>query len=427
MSAVIVWNSIYYFILHYPFHLYLDIAYTLIVAILVWWLASYYDRSKVLLHELKEKEKSYIQLLDTAYYVNDNINQIIYEMNQEFVIKNLNPAWEKITNFSVKTSIGEYFGNFIHCEDSKKIIDSIEDCIKEKKQNYRGEMRLRKNNGNYIWVENNIKLNYRSNDQISMIGTMYDITERKISEQRLLQMNEDLSIHSEKLSAVAQLSASVVHEVRNPLTSIKGFLQLIKERKTVDDEYFHIIFSEIERIELVLSELLLLSKPNAISFKEFNIVKTIEYVIALTSSKAHMNNIELKYYKVDSPVLVFGDENQIKQVLINILKNAFEAMENGGLVEVSVQVSTANVTIYITDYGPGIPEEVLKHIGKPFYTTKENGTGLGLMTSYKIIKNHHGQIFIHSQLGIGTTFEIILPLILKGNNKKTDEIQVMEM
>jgi len=229
-----------------------------------------------------------------------------------------------------------------------------------------------------------------------------DISDRKQAEQ--------LMIKSEKLSIAGQLAAGIAHEIRNPLTSIKGFLQLIKSTYQTKFQYFDIIFSELNRIELILSELLVLAKPTAINYKQLELMALLQDVVTLLDSQAKLHSIQIFMESSFDTIFIKGDENQIKQVFINLLKNSIDAMPTGGRIEISLSVLDDQVIIHFKDEGCGIPSSIINRIGEPFYTTKEKGTGLGLMISYNIIENHEGSICVESQVGNGTTFTIYLPL-----------------
>ncbi|WLR43179.1 PAS domain S-box protein [Bacillus carboniphilus] len=228
-----------------------------------------------------------------------------------------------------------------------------------------------------------------------------DLSERKQAEELMLQ--------SEKLSVAGQLAAGIAHEIRNPLTAIKGFLQLMRGEELKNDEYVDIVFSELNRVELILSELLLLAKPQKAQLKEIAIHKILNDVITLLETEANMKNVQIvKDIKQEEPIVC--DENQIKQVFINLIKNAIEAMPNGGKVNVELEnKSNHEIVIKVVDEGEGIPDHLIKKLGEPFITTKPNGTGLGLMITYKIIHHHQGAINVYSKKGKGTTFEVLLP------------------
>ncbi|MEC2075174.1 PAS domain S-box protein [Metabacillus fastidiosus] len=229
-----------------------------------------------------------------------------------------------------------------------------------------------------------------------------DLSDRKHAEQLL--------IRSEKLSVAGQLAAGIAHEIRNPLTAIKGFLQLMQPEKMNVDQYFNIIFSELNRIELILSELLMLAKPQEISYRTSNIVALVKDVATLIETEANLSNVMIEQNYEESTLSVNCDENQLKQVFINLLKNAIDAMPKGGTVTLSARVVKQMVEIAVQDEGEGMEEEVLNRIGEPFLTTKEKGTGLGLMITYKIIDNHRGSVKIESEVGKGTKFIVSLPI-----------------
>jgi signal transduction histidine kinase len=228
-----------------------------------------------------------------------------------------------------------------------------------------------------------------------------------------LKDKEELIRKSDKLSVVGELAAAVAHEVRNPLTSIKGFLQLLQYKNSEDREkhYYNIMLSEIERINFIVSEFMVLSKPQVITYQNENITTLLMDEITLLETIAIVKNIEITKEFEPNIILVKCERNQIKQVFINILKNAIEAVPNNGRIYIKVtQLKNDSVRIRFIDNGPGIPNNLISRLGEPFYTTKENGTGLGLMVSYKIIKDHRGSINIKSEMNKGTTVDIILPV-----------------
>ncbi|MGG0187148.1 ATP-binding protein [Bacillus rhizoplanae] len=230
-----------------------------------------------------------------------------------------------------------------------------------------------------------------------------DITDKKKTAELLNK--------SDTLAAVGQLAAGVAHEVRNPLTVIKGFIQLLQNRIKHDTEYFQLMISEIERIESIIHEFLSIAKPEICSFERKNLCSILKNVVSLINTKAIMTNIHIVCQPNPDFLYIDCCENQLKQVFINILQNSIEAMPNGGEIIITAKKMTDNeVVICISDEGLGIPEERIIKLGEPFYSTKEKGTGLGLMISYKIIESHQGRIHIASKVGVGTSVEIYLPI-----------------
>ncbi len=229
-----------------------------------------------------------------------------------------------------------------------------------------------------------------------------DMTERKLA--------HEMMINSEKLTVAGQLAAGIAHEIRNPITAIKGFLQLMDSGKNYKQEFFSVISAEINRMELILSELLALARPQLERYRHKEIQSVLKHVVALTKSQAILHNIHIKTKFEPKPLFVLCDENKLKQVFINFMKNAIEAMQTEGTIKISVdQHNDSSVVINIQDQGPGIPKEILDRIGEPFFTTKENGTGLGVMVSFEIVKHHNGDVRILSDTK-GTTISIHLPI-----------------
>lgn len=227
---------------------------------------------------------------------------------------------------------------------------------------------------------------------------------------REMTHHKEQKFMSEKQAVAGQLAAGIAHEIRNPMTAIKGFLQLMmRDYKGKKASYFEIIKSEIERIELILRELMVLAKPNKISYKNVNLDSLLEQILTLMRSQALLNDIEIEAAYCFKDTSIFGDENQLKQVFINYIKNAIEAMTDGGKILIEGEFLSENqVIIRIVDQGPGIPAEILERISEPFFTTKEQGTGLGMPVSYQIIKEHKGDMLISSS-STGTSVEVVLP------------------
>lgn len=236
----------------------------------------------------------------------------------------------------------------------------------------------------------------------SMVSVSRDVTERNRMEELLRR--------SEKLTTVGQLAAGVAHEIRNPLTTLRGFLQLQHQTHKVNPDHIDLMLSELDRINLIVSEFLILAKPQAVHFQERDLRIIMNDVISLLDSQAHLYGIEFNLDYMNEPAWVHCEENQLKQVFINVLKNAIEAMPDGGYVTIEIgKPKPDQIAVRIIDKGEGIPKELMPHVGEPFITNKETGTGLGLMVSQRIIQGHHGILEIESEEGKGTTVTILLP------------------
>ncbi|MBB6452305.1 two-component system sporulation sensor kinase B [Salirhabdus euzebyi] len=215
----------------------------------------------------------------------------------------------------------------------------------------------------------------------------------------------------EKINAVSQIAASVTHEVRNPLTTVRGFLQLLRESNRLQNKektYIEIAIDELNRAEYILSEFLSLSKPKQGKYEVIDIAQTIEDISMIMKPYATSTKVAI-VTSIDKPLKIYGFKYEVQQVMLNIMKNGIEAMEDGGKLKISASHKEKKVEITITDSGRGMSEKELENIGNPYFSTKPNGTGLGLSVTFEIIKRMGGNVIFRSEQGKGTSFKIIFP------------------
>ncbi|MGP7819141.1 ATP-binding protein [Niallia sp. 01092] len=216
----------------------------------------------------------------------------------------------------------------------------------------------------------------------------------------------------QKLELVGNLAASSAHEIRNPLTGIKGLIQLLSEKHTTKEEqfYFSIIQTEITRINEIVSQFLILGKPTAFKKQLIDLQTILAELKPLIISESNFHNVQYSFQIPERNIPIICAADQMKQVILNITKNAFEAMVDGGILRLNVIISYDKVIITILDNGVGISNAQLKKVFQPFYTSKDTGTGLGLIVCKRIIQSFNGEIFITSKKNEGTKVDIILPL-----------------
>ncbi|MFC7365541.1 ATP-binding protein [Bhargavaea changchunensis] len=237
---------------------------------------------------------------------------------------------------------------------------------------------------------------------VRLIGFTQDITRQKFS--------EEISLKWEKLGMVGHLAAGIAHEVRNPLTAVKGFMQLLDETGSAGD-YAEIIMDQLERIELIVNELLMLAEPHEEDeMRPADLEKVLSEVVPLLKAEARMHNSTIRFKIQGGPLPAVCKTDEIKHVIINLVKNSLEAMPDGGTINISAWTNDGGPVIEVRDEGIGIPEERLTRLGEPFYSNKEKGTGMGLMKSFKIMERHGGTIEFESEIGKGTTARIRFPI-----------------
>ncbi|TLS36680.1 PAS domain S-box protein [Pseudalkalibacillus caeni] len=363
------------------------------------------DTVQIVIREVTEQKKAKRELEDSEQRYKSlfqNNPDSMYSIGLDGKLLSVNPACEKVTGYTIEELKAQDYENFIASNDKervKKIYKSIMGGATRKfhktiihKKGHRVDMEAI---GFPMIVDGRI---------VGVYGIMVDITHQKKTEELLRK--------SDKLSVVGQLAAAVAHEIRNPLTALKGFIQLLYGGLDGKGQYYQIMLSELSRIETIISELLVLAKPQAVVFEEKNIHYLLSHVVTLLESQANLQNVQIfRSFGAYNPILK-GEENQLKQVFINVMKNAIEAMPRGGrlIIETTLE-QDKYIGVRFKDSGEGIPKERLANLGEPFYTTKEKGTGLGLMISYKIIKEHNGMIEIKSEEGKGTTVEVLFPVV----------------
>lgn len=313
----------------------------------------------------------------------------------------VNPSLVNLLGYSddeLKQS--RFFDLFLESTSVKRSRSILEALLKGDKVPDQYEDVLVKKDGRQIWVTVTYSLININPANVYSVQ-IHDLTDQKITNEYLR--------YSDQLSSAGQLAAGIAHEVKNPLTAIKGFIQLMLRNGNTDN-YLKIIETEVSRIETMLNEFLMLGKPHKLKLKKVTLAQLIQQVTTLLHSQAIMKDIQLNCHFGDcEEIEVVCDEARIKQVFINIIKNAIEATKKDGSITVSTQLQQSNLVATIKDQGPGIPEENLAMLGRPFFSTKETGTGLGLMMSMAIIKEHHGKIEFASDSS-GATVTITLPI-----------------
>jgi two-component system, LuxR family, sensor kinase FixL len=237
-------------------------------------------------------------------------------------------------------------------------------------------------------------------------GIVRDLTEKKALQEQI--------IRSEKLAALGQVAAEITHEIKNPLMMIGGFAkQLI--RQTADEGHLgklNIIVDEVLRLENLLNELKMFYQKRELNIERVDMNALVEEVLSLAENGCTEKNIHIQFTKKQNALLFEGDRDKMKQVLLNLVKNALDAMGDGGVLVIQTQRTNGYLETTVSDNGCGIPACDLEKILSPFYTTKKRGTGLGLSISKNIVEAHKGgTLTLTSQEGKGSTFKVSLPVL----------------
>ncbi|MCM3273250.1 CheR family methyltransferase [Paenibacillus elgii] len=352
--------------------------------------------------DITELKSANEQLLKLSYAIEQSPCVIVIA-DAEGKIQYANAKFTEMTEFQMAGVAGSSLRELNHWDASGTSFEEVWSVLSSGHE-WKGELECRRKNGpNYSESVKILPIKDRDGRIIHYLKIAEDITERKQTEELLRK--------SEMLSAVGQLAAGIAHEIRNPLTALKGFTKLMNSGGQ-HGNYLSIMADELERIEEIVGELLVLAKPQAVDFLPKSVASILHDVIMLLETQAIISKVTIEIDIEDELPLANCVENQLKQVFINVLKNGVEAMPGGGTFLVKAEKSErGGIRISFIDQGCGIPETKLAKLGQPFYTTKNKGTGLGLMVSYKIIENHRGSMTITSKEGFGTTVVIELPAV----------------
>lgn len=326
----------------------------------------------------------------------------IYLVDLEGNVSQANPAFEKLYGYALQEIAEEPL--HIVPERLREETCRLYSLIRDGQTVSGYETARRTKYGHEIHVSLTLSPIFDQQGQVMAIaGISRNISERKAIEEMLRQ--------SEKLSVVGQLAAGVAHEIRNPLTTLRGFVQLQQLRRSGNPDHLELMLEELDRINFIVSEFIVLSKPHLNQFILKDLNGLLMELSRLLESQANLNNIILETQLDPFLPKIRCEENQLKQVFLNVIKNGMEAMPEGGVVLLEGRLlDPGRVLIRITDHGRGIPEELLLRLGEPFLSNKENGTGLGIMVSRQIVANHKGQLLVRSELGKGTCVDIVLPV-----------------
>lgn len=261
------------------------------------------------------------------------------------------------------------------------------------------EYQWTKKDGTKIWVQASVsRIKNIHGVPIGYILVCHDISSQKAIEKEIRRF--------EQLHLVGQIAAGMAHEIRNSMTTVRGFLQLYsgEKMKSSEKEYYELMIEELDRANGIITDFLSLAKDRVINLKRENLNNIIKHVSRLIQASAIKEDKEIIFELEDIPDLSL-DDNEIKKLILNLIQNGLESMEKGSILFVKTYVSDQEIVLEVKDSGCGIPQEVVDKIGQPFVTTKENGLGLGLSECYSVCARHHAQLDF-STGPKGTTFYV---------------------
>ncbi|MBS4195671.1 EAL domain-containing protein [Lederbergia citri] len=357
--------------------------------------------SAVDITEMKQLKEALIQSESKYQIIAENMTDLVTVCDANGRITYASPSHMSILGFIPKVDGKEEY-HWVHHDDIPHLQEQFMYMVSSKTPS-QTEFRVKHVNGKWVEVEALFSpVIGKDGDVEKVVVVGRDISERKKMDVYIRK--------TEKISVVGQLAAGIAHEIRNPLTTVKGFLQLMQQ-DFKQDNYFEIMLSEINHIEKIIKEFLSFANPVVKKTLDTDIYKLLQQIITIMSTQSILKNVEIVQQVDQELPLIDCNEIQIKQVFINILQNALEAMKDGGVITIkATRDSLDRIKFCFTDTGCGISEDRMAYIFEPFYSTKEKGTGLGLNICYKIIQEHGGTINIESKVNYGTKVDVFLPI-----------------
>lgn len=335
----------------------------------------------------------------------------VITLDRESAVLSWNKAAEDITNIPADDAVGKRFSEMVDKfgvpQDEKENILTAINRVVETGEKYLGyKQQYRPFDKEPLCININIsQLRNHSGDMLGLVVIFEDVTKEVRMEDEMRRISE--------LAAVGQLAASIAHELRNPLSSIKGAAQYL--RKEYGDhvsvcEFLDIIIEEVNILNRITTEFLDFARPIRLNLKEIDVNDVIFRTVQFMHLAITRNNVDVEQRLAFAMPRIVADDKQLEQVFRNMILNALQAMPDDGKLIIGSQPVPDGVEVTVQDTGIGISEEALSQIFVPFFTTKTKGTGLGLSIVQKIIENHGGRVSVKSKLGQGTMFEIFLPI-----------------
>ncbi len=360
--------------------------------------------------QISQRVNALAQALGETRTLNDliveNAADGVIAIDKAGCVTTMNPAAQQITGYSRDELLGEpYAALFTHSDYASPVLDTLERGIEHRALEVSFPAKAQR-------IELIVTTSELRNDSGELVGALVifsDLTARKEAQRRLAQ--------AERLATLGELMAGVAHEVRNPLTAIRGYVQILKQQDTQlhHQEYLVIILKEIDAINRVIQQLLDFSRPRPGPRQPVRLNEVIEESLVLIQTSGLEARIDFTSQLCNTLEPLLADRELLRQVILNLLINAVQSISARGSIGIRTwQYDDDHQALAIADNGCGIPADLQHKIFEPFFTTRASGTGLGLALSQRIISAHQGDIQLKSEPGHGTTFTIILPVLPQG-------------
>jgi PAS domain S-box-containing protein len=376
--------------------------------------------STPLINHEQALERSLKDLADIKFALDQST--IVAITDQRGIINFVNDQFCLISKYSREELIGQDHRIINSGFHSKDFIRELWTTIASG-QVWKGELRNRAKDGSIYWVDTTIVPFLNSDGKpYQYIAIRHDITQRKLAEDQVIRQAAELQ-RAAQLSFVGELAAGLAHEIKNPLAGIQGAVDILIRRRDKNDpevEALEGMRHEVARIDNTVRALLERARPRLVSVRTTSLAEIVGRAVSLARAQltnSHKQNMSIEFEPPDDLIAIPIDPSQIEDAVLNLIINAIQASPEGGLVKVRITKGQHQgfdeledeVSIEVTDNGPGISSEDLARIFNPFFTTRKEGTGLGLPAVRRIARAHGGRVEVDSTPGEGSSFTIHLP------------------
>jgi two-component system, NtrC family, sensor histidine kinase PilS len=379
--------------------MFLNAATLLVVAILAGGLGEQYRATR---QELETRQKDLRDLRAFKDLVFHSVGTGLIALDREHRITAFNRAAEEITGVVAPRAIGQAWSSLIGAAIPLEPVEAV--ITANPRASARHEAVLRRPDGTTVPVRMTFSaLRSGEGERLGLISACEDLSAIRDMESRMRQ--------ADRLATVGRMAANIAHEIRNPLASLTGAIEVLTSPLTADDareRLSQIVARESERLNHIIKNFLEYARPAPLSIATFDVAAAVEEVLLLLEHRASPGS--LKVIREFAPSIPWAvDAQQFRQILWNLCLNAVEAMPDGGELRVSVAVRGETLEVAVSDTGDGIATADVSHVFEPFFSTKPEGTGLGLALVHRIVLDHGGEIDVRSSPGLGTTFTLALP------------------
>ncbi|MBW2063482.1 MAG: PAS domain S-box protein [Deltaproteobacteria bacterium] len=338
----------------------------------------------------------------------ENTNEAFVTIDENHRVLFFNRAAERIFGYSREEVLGRDLDVIMSPRCSRDHHAAVQRYIRTREPRrigHESELQATRKNGETFPASISFSVS-RQGEKTYFTGIVRDLTETKALQEQV--------IRSERLAALGQVVAEITHEIRNPLMMIGGFARQLLSQATEEKarEKLNIIVQEVARLEKLLRDLREFYLPAKLKSEEVDINGVLREVYQLSLDECKRKNIILELSTDKGETMILGDGDKIKQVILNLVRNAIDAMKGGGRLTLEAKRSLGKVRVTVSDTGCGIPPSEQEKVFSPFFTSKDHGTGLGLSISKRIIEEHPGgSMTMESEEGKGTSFHITMPLL----------------